>query len=55
MPHRDAPLTETGLPRPARIAHLLGLVPSTVHLVLVRFGQARLSHLDQAAPISALR
>ncbi|MFJ2900762.1 IS481 family transposase, partial [Streptomyces sp. NPDC087218] len=33
---------------PARIAHLLGLVPSTVHRVLVRFGLARLSHLDRA-------
>lgn len=32
---------------PARIAHLLGLVPSTVHRVLVRFGLARLSHLDR--------
>ncbi|WP_374774525.1 IS481 family transposase [Streptomyces sp. NBC_01310] len=33
---------------PARIAHLLGLVPSTVHRVLTRFGLARLSHLDRA-------
>ncbi|MER6678022.1 IS481 family transposase [Streptomyces sp. NPDC000983] len=33
---------------PARIAHLLGLVPSTVHRVLNRFGLARLSHLDRA-------
>ncbi|MGW5346480.1 IS481 family transposase [Streptomyces sp. NPDC004050] len=33
---------------PARIAHLLHLVPSTVHRVLTRFGLARLAHLDQA-------
>ncbi|MEU5162949.1 IS481 family transposase [Streptomyces sp. NPDC020875] len=33
---------------PARIAHLLGLVPSTVHRVLARFGLARLTHLDRA-------
>ncbi|MFJ7494523.1 IS481 family transposase [Streptomyces sp. NPDC097727] len=33
---------------PACIAHLLGLVPSTVHRVLTRFGLARLTHLDRA-------
>jgi transposase InsO family protein len=33
---------------PARIAHLLGLVPSTVHRVLTRYGLARLTHLDRA-------
>ncbi|WNI29120.1 IS481 family transposase [Streptomyces sp. ITFR-6] len=33
---------------PGRIAHLLGLVPSTVHRVLTRFGLARLTHLDRA-------
>jgi len=33
---------------PARIAHLLRLVPSTVHRVLTRFGLARLTHLDRA-------
>ncbi len=33
---------------PARIAHLLHLVPSTVHRVLARFGLARLTHLDRA-------
>ncbi|MEU5807504.1 leucine zipper domain-containing protein, partial [Streptomyces sp. NPDC047718] len=33
---------------PARIAYLLGLVPSTVHRVLARFGLARLAHLDRA-------
>ena len=33
---------------PARIAHLLGLNPATVHRVLTRFGLARLSHLDRA-------
>ncbi|TFI19691.1 leucine zipper domain-containing protein, partial [Streptomyces sp. 4R-3d] len=33
---------------PARIAHLLGLVPSTVHRVLTRFRLARLTHLDRA-------
>ncbi|MFI9719689.1 IS481 family transposase [Streptomyces sp. NPDC052396] len=33
---------------PARIAHLLGLVPSTVHRVLTRFGLARLTHPDRA-------
>ncbi|MFJ7265717.1 IS481 family transposase [Streptomyces sp. NPDC099050] len=33
---------------PARIAHLLGLVPSTVHRVLTRFRLARLDHLDRA-------
>ncbi|MFH9227735.1 IS481 family transposase [Streptomyces lydicus] len=33
---------------PARIAHLLRLVPSTVHRVLSRFGLARLAHLDRA-------
>lgn len=33
---------------PARIAHLLGLVPSTVHRVLTRYRLARLSHLDRA-------
>ncbi|MCZ1008990.1 IS481 family transposase [Streptomyces lydicus] len=32
---------------PARIAHLLRLVPSTVHRVLTRFGLARLAHLDR--------
>ena len=32
---------------PARIAHLLGLVPSTVHPVLTRFGLARLTDLDR--------
>lgn len=34
---------------PARIAHLLHLVPSTVHRVLTRYGLARLAHLDRAA------
>lgn len=33
---------------PARIAHLLGLVPSTVHRVLTRYRLARLAHLDRA-------
>ncbi|MFF8902199.1 IS481 family transposase [Streptomyces lydicus] len=33
---------------PARIAHLLHLVPSTVHRVLTRYGLARLCHLDRA-------
>ncbi|MFD9706414.1 IS481 family transposase [Lentzea sp. NPDC059081] len=33
---------------PARIAYLLGLVPSTVHRVLTRYGLARLSHVDRA-------
>ncbi|MGW1809631.1 IS481 family transposase [Streptomyces sp. NPDC002078] len=33
---------------PARIAHLLHLVPSTVHGVLARYGLARLAHLDRA-------
>lgn len=33
---------------PARIAHLLRLVPSTVHRVLVRYKLARLTHLDRA-------
>ncbi|TCP38106.1 transposase, partial [Tamaricihabitans halophyticus] len=33
---------------PARIAFLLGLVPSTVHRVLTRYGIARLVHLDRA-------
>ncbi len=33
---------------PARIAHLLHLVPSTVHRVLARYGLARLAHLDRA-------
>ncbi|MYX99728.1 helix-turn-helix domain-containing protein, partial [Streptomyces sp. SID486] len=33
---------------PARIAHLLNLVPSTVHRVLARYGLARLAHLDRA-------
>ncbi len=33
---------------PARIAHLLGLVPSTAHRVLTRFGLARLAHLDRS-------
>jgi len=33
---------------PARIAGLLGLAPSTVHRVLVRYGVARLAHLDRA-------
>jgi hypothetical protein len=32
---------------PARIAHLLGLVPSTVHRVLTRYRLARLTHLDR--------
>lgn len=32
----------------ARIAYLLGLVPSTVHRVLTRYGLARLSHVDRA-------
>jgi transposase len=33
---------------PARIAHLLHLVPSTVHRVLTRYHLARLTHLDRA-------
>ncbi|MFE5406988.1 IS481 family transposase [Streptomyces sp. NPDC056580] len=33
---------------PARIAHLLRLVPSTVHRVLTRYRLARLTHLDRA-------
>ncbi|MFC5639528.1 integrase core domain-containing protein [Streptomyces bullii] len=33
---------------PARIAHFLRLVPSTVHRVLTRYHLARLSHLDRA-------
>ncbi|AUH44584.1 IS481 family transposase [Streptomyces sp. CMB-StM0423] len=33
---------------PARIAHLLGLIPSTVHRVLTRYRLARLTHLDRA-------
>ncbi|ORT54822.1 IS481 family transposase, partial [Streptomyces sp. CB03238] len=33
---------------PARIAHFLHLVPSTVHRVLTRYRLARLSHLDRA-------
>ena len=33
---------------PARIAGLLGLVPSTVHRVLTRYRLARLTHLDRA-------
>ncbi|SES21940.1 Transposase InsO and inactivated derivatives [Lentzea xinjiangensis] len=33
---------------PARIAYLLGLVPSTVHRVLTRYGLARLRHVDRA-------
>jgi hypothetical protein len=33
---------------PANHAHLLNLVPSTVHRVLTRFGLARLAHLDRA-------
>jgi len=33
---------------PARIAYLLGLNPSTVHRVLVRYRCARLTHLDRA-------
>ncbi|ALO94218.1 transposase [Streptomyces hygroscopicus subsp. limoneus] len=33
---------------PARIAHLLHLVPSTVHRVLTRYRLARLAHLDRA-------
>ncbi|MFE3554011.1 IS481 family transposase [Streptomyces sp. NPDC059193] len=33
---------------PARIAHLLDLVPSTVHRVLTRYRLARLSHLDRS-------
>ncbi|MEV6624010.1 IS481 family transposase [Amycolatopsis sp. NPDC051106] len=33
---------------PARIAYLLGLNPSTVHRVLVRYRLARLRHLDRA-------
>ncbi|GGU76700.1 IS481 family transposase [Lentzea flava] len=33
---------------PARIAYLLVPVPSTVHRILVRYGLARLSHVDRA-------
>jgi transposase InsO family protein len=33
---------------PARIAFRLGLAPSTVHAVLVRYGCPRLAHLDRA-------
>ncbi len=33
---------------PARIAFFLQLVPSTVHRVFVRYGLARLAHLDRA-------
>jgi transposase InsO family protein len=34
---------------PARIAGLLGVARSTVHRVLVRYGVARLAHLDRAS------
>jgi transposase InsO family protein len=33
---------------PARIASMLGLVASTVHRVLTRYGLARLTHMDRA-------
>ncbi|MGW0991708.1 IS481 family transposase, partial [Streptomyces sp. NPDC002486] len=55
-PHRTPTRTERRIIKvrvlrrwgPARIAHLLHLVPSTVHRVLTRFGLARLTHLDRA-------
>jgi transposase InsO family protein len=36
---------------PARIAFRLGLVPSTVHAVLARYGCPRLAHLDRATGV----
>ncbi|MBB5123593.1 transposase [Streptomyces albaduncus] len=55
-PHRTPTHTERRIIKvrilrrwgPARIAHLLRLVPSTVHRVLTRYGLARLTHLDRA-------
>jgi transposase InsO family protein len=55
-PHRTPTRTERRIIKvrllrrwgPARIAHLLRLVPSTVHRVLTRYGLARLTHLDRA-------
>ncbi|MFI6122885.1 helix-turn-helix domain-containing protein, partial [Streptomyces sp. NPDC051064] len=55
-PHRTPTRTERRIIKvrvlrrwgPARITHLLGLVPSTVHRVLTRYGLARLTHLDRA-------
>ena len=40
---------------PARIGYLLGLAPSTVHRVLVRYGLARLAHLDRATALPVRR
>lgn len=40
---------------PARIAFVLGLVPSTVHRVLTRYGLARLAHLDRATGLPVRR
>lgn len=40
---------------PARIAHLLNLVPSTVHRILTRYGLARLTHLDRATALPVRR
>ena len=36
---------------PARIAFRLGLAPSTVHAVLVRYGCPRLAHLDRGTGV----
>jgi transposase InsO family protein len=59
-PHRSPRRTPSRLERrivkvrvvrrwgPARIGYLLGVAPSTVHRVLVRFGLPRLSELDRA-------
>jgi transposase InsO family protein len=55
-PHRTPTRTERRIIKvrllrrwgPARIASLLRLAPSTVHRVLVRYGLARLTHLDRA-------
>jgi transposase InsO family protein len=40
---------------PARIAFRLGLAPSTVHAVLVRYGCPRLAHLDRGTGVPVRR
>jgi transposase InsO family protein len=40
---------------PARIAWRLGLNPSTVHKVLVRYGSPKLAHLDRATAVPVRR
>jgi transposase InsO family protein len=53
--HRIVGLRVSKRPGPARIAFRLGLAPSTVHAVLVRYGCPRLADLDRATGVPVRR